>query len=335
MEPIQIGDASISLLTQDTQYLGLGAITVNGHIVRTGDVPMLPWFDSYEGGTFNRFELLGVEPDDQGVQVKLKALADMSFPFRERRDSSGDLCFNEYSWTAKPFEALVTLHIQPTQETIDGRSFSGFKYWYTGQSDQRPVHRFIDRQTWELGGNLNDVTVCIRNWISPPHKRLGIDVHYSTVGLENYVGPMPGNLWGRWTQLPGFDMQYGQEGILIGRFDEVANIRTAMESIKGEDFLKVQDFHFFEQTNNFVSLAKTILHCSDTIDKIEALNVWTRCTDRESDMSRAQFGIEDDPMPRLVEAINIWVNYRFETTYEYSVDVSSELGLDHLFIDTV
>jgi len=39
------------------------------------------------------------------------------------------------------------------------RGGTGFKYWFTYTASGLPIHRLLDRQTWKLGGNLDDITL--------------------------------------------------------------------------------------------------------------------------------------------------------------------------------
>jgi hypothetical protein len=149
------------------------------------------------------------------------------------------------------------------------------------------VHRLLDRQTWELGGSLDDVTLVLRNWLTPPVVRMQRGTLYSTAGPGRVHGLYPGNLWARWTLLPGYDLQHGGRGVLVGRFDRVSLIRTLVESAAGEDRVRHLDLHGFEQAQTFATNPKTILHCPDVLDDVDVLNLWTRLHDEERDRACA------------------------------------------------
>ena len=332
---IEFGDVLIRPRVEDGYLVSLGVISVAGSILRGDEIRFAPWFDAYEGGLFNRFRYEGVDVEEGGAVIRLTALMDYDYPFRERRDSSGDLCFTPHSWDRPAEEAELRIHFEAAADAIDDRSFSGFKYWFEYDCDAVAIHRLIDRQTWELGGNLDDVTVVCRNWLTPPAMKIGKETTYSTVGLDDWKGPMPGNLWGRWTQMPSFDMQYGERGVLVAWFDEVSNIRTVIESQTGEDVLRIQDVHHFEQANTVRTNAKTVLYSPDLLDSIDALNLWTEITDREQTRACAQFDIPEESPPALWIGDNQWVAYQFETSYEHSLATASELGMDYLFIDVI
>ena len=74
------------------------------------------------------------------------------YPFRERRDSSGDLCLHTRPWDAPPLEADLRIVFEPVADILDGLPFAGFKYWFEYEAPSLPVHRLVDRQTWEPGG---------------------------------------------------------------------------------------------------------------------------------------------------------------------------------------
>jgi hypothetical protein len=334
MKAITVGKADLQLEIQDGLLHSLGAITINGAALRNPDTRFLPWFDTFEGDIFRTFRFEGVEQRGPTTVIRTTAVSDPDTLFRERRDCSGDPCFRNASWDAAPQEARFDICLEPAQSEIDGRQFTGFRYWFEYEGEL-PVHRLVDRQTWEIGGNLDDVTLCLRNWLTPPRMKIGRETTYSTVGLDKWATLLPGNLWGRWSLLPGFDLQYGQAGILVGWFDQISLIRTVVETNVGDDSLRVLDMHCFTQANKVVTNPKTILHCADRLDDVDALNLWTRLQDRELERGQAQFGIPQEEPPAITFSLNVWRNVNFDTTYEEVIDVASEFGGDYVFIDVV
>ncbi len=332
--PITLGAATVKLEVTDGLLTSIGAVTVHGTALRSADTRFLPWFDTYEGDIFRAFRLGAVEQRGATTVVHTTALSDPDTLFRERRDSSGDLCFRATSWDSPVREARFDLCFAPAQASIDGRAFAGFRYWFEYEGEL-PIHRLVDRQTWELGGNLDDVTVCLRNWLPPPRMRLRKETTYSTVGLDKWASLLPGNLWARWSLLPGFDLQYGAGGVTAAWFDEVSLIRTVVESNAGEDCIRCLDMHLFAQANKVATNPKTVLHCPDQLDATDALNLWTRLQDREQERAQAQFGIPAEAPPGIVFGHNVWRNIHFDRTYEDVVQVASEFHADYVFIDVV
>ena len=331
---VTLGSATLQLSIHDGMLKSIGQIEVDGTPLRNTESRFLPWFDTYEGDIFRRFRFEGVEMRGKTTVVRTTALSDPDTLFRERRDSSGDVCFRPISWDSPVREGKLDICLEPAAVELDGRRFSGFRYWFE-YDGELPIHRLVDRQTWEVGGNLDDVTICLRNWLTPPSMRIARDTTYSTVGLDKWASLLPGNLWGRWTLLPGFDMQYGEDGILIAWFDEVSLIRSVIESNAGEDSLRVVDLHLFAQDTQVRTNAKTVLYCPDQLDAIDALNLWTRIQDRELERGKAQFGMPDEEPPALVFSQNDWRNINFDTTYEHMIEVAAEFGGDYIFIDVV
>ncbi len=331
---IHLGAAILHLEIRDGQLHSLGAVTINGSALRNPGTRFLPWFDTFEGEIFRSFRFEGVEQRGATTVVRTTAVSDPDTLFRERRDSSGDPCFRNESWDAPAHEARFDICFEPGEAELDGRQFTGFRYWFE-YAGELPIHRIVDRQTWEIGGTLDDVNICLRNWLTPPRMKIAKDTIYSTVGLDNWAKLLPGNLWGRWSLLPGFDLQYGQAGILVGWFDLISLIRTVVETNAGDDSLRVLDMHLFTQANKVTTNPKTILHCADRLDEVDALNLWTRLQDRELECGQAQFGIPQEEPPCITFAHNVWKNVNFDTTYEEVIDVASEFGGDYVFIDVV
>ena len=297
--PVKIGKAELQLAIEDGMLISIGQVTVSGTPLRNPETRFLPWFDTYEGDIFRRFRFEGVEMRGETTLLRTTALSDPDTLFRERRDSSGDVCFRPVSWDSPVREGKLDICFESVAFEIDGQDFSGFRYWYE-YDGELPIHRLVDRQTWEVGGNLDDVTICLRNWLTPPSMKIARDTTYSTVGLEKWAQLLPGNLWARWTLLPGFDMQYGEAGILIAWFDKVSLIRSVIESNAGEDSLRVLDMHLFAQDTQVKTNAKTVLYCPAQLDAIDALNLWTRIQDRELERGRAQFGMPVEEPPAIV-----------------------------------
>jgi len=332
---LSIGDVKLRPEINEGYLCSLGAIQIGDTALRNPATRFLPWFDSYEGDIFRRFAFLGSEQRDDVTVLNTRAVSDPDMLFRERRDCSGDPCFRNVSWDTAPLEADLRICLKPAQCEIGQRHFTGFQYWFEYESANVPIHRLVDRQTWEVGGNLDDITICLRNWLTPPRMRIARGTTYSTVGLDKWAGLLPGNLWGRWTLLPSFDMQYGNDGILLGWFDQVSLIRTVIESNAGEDCLRCLDMHLFEQATTVQTNPKTILWSPDEMDEVDALNLWTRIYDREREKAASQFNIKHEEPPAIVFAENVWTNYRFDSTYDHMVDVAAEFDADYVFIDVI
>lgn len=329
---IRVGRAVLRPRVEAGWLRSLGTVEIGGTPVRHPANRWLPWFDTYQGDVFRQFQLLGVTQRGAETVVTTRAVSDPDVMFKEFRDTSGDLCFIDRSWDAAPKEAEVRIVFAPVEATVGGRAFTGFKYWYEYESADVVIHRLFDRQTWEVGGNLDDVTICLRSWLTKPSTRLGRAVAYSTAGFEHQIGVMPGNMWARWSLLPGFDLQYGKSGVLVAWFDHVSLIRSVVETQPGEDWLRVIDSHWFQNTRSVRTNPKTVVWAPDRLDEVDAINLWTELHDRERERSQAQFGIREGP-PQLVVAHNQWVNFRYATTYEETLKLTAELGADYLFVD--
>lgn len=331
---LTLGEVTIRPVIDGGLLRNLGTVQVGATDLRNPATRFLPWFDTFEGDIFRQFAVQEIAPRGDGWVISTRAFSDPDTMFRERRDCSGDLCFRNASWDDAPLQADLRIGLAPAQATVGGIEFTGFKYWFEYQSDAVPIHRLVDRQTWEVGGNLDDVTLLLRNWLTPPRMKVGRDTVYSTVGLDKWAGLLPGNLWGRWTLLPSFDLQYGADGVLLAWFDEVSLIRTVIESNAGEDCLRVLDMHCFEQAQSVSTNAKTVLYAPAQFDEVDALNFWTRVYDLEAEKSQAQFGIQEEA-PAIVFSHNVWRGFRFGTTYDEVMDVAEEFGADYVFIDPV
>ncbi len=333
-QQISVGSAVLLLELEGDRLLSLGAPRINGTLLRNRATRFLPWFDTFDGEVFSDFRLREIVTRGEVTVVRTIAFSNPDALFRERRDSSGDPCFRNANWDDQPQQANFDICFAPAKASIDGRPFSGFRYWFEYQGPLA-IHRIVDRQTWEIGGDLTDVNLCLRNWLTPPRLRIAKDTTYSTVGLDKWASLLPGNLWGRWSLLPGFDLQYGAAGIFVAWFDRVSLIRTVVESNAGEDCIRHLDLHLFAQATQVTTNPKSVLFCPDRLDHTDALNLWTRLQDRELERSQAQYGITPEPPPAITFSHNVWSGVHFDTTYEDVVQVASEFGGDYVFIDVV
>lgn len=314
----------------------IGDIRVGGTPLRNTAVRFLPWFDSYEGEIYRRFRFDGISQRGQATVLTTTAISDPDVLFRERRDSSGDLVFKRSCWDSEPLEATLRIVLEPADAVLDGRDFTGFRYWYEYESENLPIHRLVDRQTWEVGGTVEGVNLCLRNWSHSPLTRLGPDTEFSSGGLvQSFVTAFPGNLWGRWSMFPAFDMQYAAAGVTVAWFNEVSLIRTLMESTQREDWLRCLDMHCFSQSTMVRTNPKTVLYSPDQLDDVEALNLWTRIHDQERDKARKQFGLQEEEPPLINFHTDVWVGQDFATSYEHMLDVAEEFHGDICFIDPV
>jgi len=332
---LKIGDVSITPRIVKGFLHSIGDVRVGTRRLRNARARFLPWFDTYDGDVFRSFRFIGVEERGSQTVLVTRAVSDPDAAvFRERRDTSGDPCVRNSGWDSAPLEATLRIVLEPVRTVVDGRPFTGFKYWFEYESDNIAIHRLIDRQTWEVGGNLDDLNICCRNWLTPPRVKIGRDTTYSTVGLDKWAALLPGNLWARWSLLPAFDMQYGKAGVLLAWFDEVSLIRTAIETNAGEEWLRFVDVHCFAQAAAARTNPKTVVWSRDVLDDTDALNLRTRVYDLEQAKACKQFGFAETP-PAVVFSENVWRNMRFATTYEKVIEVAAEFNADYVFIDPV
>ncbi len=341
MKELHVGKTTLTPCIDGAGMMrSLGGISVGNAPLRDPAGTWLPWLDTFDGVVFDQFRWTDAVTNKDGLRIKLTALGRQDFPFQERRDMSGDICLRAANWDAPPVEAALDIVFEPVQDVIDGREFTGLRYWYE-YDGATEIHRMFDRQTWAPGGVLQDHRICCRNWAHPTRSPIGLEDGYSTAALDMShealakVNPMPGNLWARWSLLPGFEMIYSAKGVLLGRYDRVSLVRSVLETLPGEESLRIVDAHYFEKTKRVATNPKTILWCDDSLDDIDALNLWTRLTDRDCDMAQKQFGIAADGPPRIEFAKNVWVGINFENTYNDTVDAAAELGADCVFIDSV
>jgi|GEM_PF-781683 len=335
MDAPHLNQAKVQPEVRDGQLHSIGVVQVAGVALRSTSSRWLPYIDSYDGDVFRTFTVENIDTVYGGFDLKLRSQSDMDLPFRERRDASGDICLRQPGWDAEPASAQLTVHLRSASMNVGGVDFEGFRYAFSYQSQTVPIHRFIDRQTWELGGKIDGNKFVLRNWLTPPVFELSTDTRYSSVGLDSFATLLPGNLWGRWSLLPGFEIQTGSQGIMVGLFEQPSLIRSAICTEPGESQLRIVDLHYFEQSNSVTTPWKTILYSPVTPDDVGLTNLWTAFHDRDAQACRAAYGIERDTPATCHLSANLWQGINFKNGYEDYVDAAAELGVPLVAIDPV
>ena len=81
---LRVGQAEIGLDINSGCLRSITGVMVNGTALRNPLARFLPWFDSYEGEVFDRFEFLGIEQSGEETRIRLRAVSNVDYPFRER-----------------------------------------------------------------------------------------------------------------------------------------------------------------------------------------------------------------------------------------------------------
>ena len=180
IKPIELGNTRFDLRFADGCLIDIGKISIAGRQIRSTETRFLPWIDTFDGDVFRQFKLNDIDQSHERITLHLTAKSDHDVLFREKRDSSGDVMMRKASWDAPPLTANLRIVIDSTSEVIDGRDFHGFRYYFE-YDGSTPIHRFINRQTWELDGHINALNLCLRNWIHKPLTQLSKDAHFQPV----------------------------------------------------------------------------------------------------------------------------------------------------------
>jgi len=83
--------------------------------------------------------------------------------------------------------------------------------------------------------------------------------------------------------------------------------------MRGEDALRIEDFHYFINSRKVSSNPKAILWSPHRLSDV--LILWTRLQDQNYERSRAQFGFKEEAPPALIIHENKWRDFRFDVSY--------------------
>ncbi|MFW5923241.1 MAG: hypothetical protein ACOCSQ_02540, partial [Planctomycetota bacterium] len=140
MKQLHLGATTIKPIVTAGELQSIGSPCVGNTCLRTSEVRFLPWFDSYKGQVFPRFRFCDIEENEDRTVIHTRAVSNPDYPFIEERDSSGDVCLRGRSWDAEPREGDFRVVLEPAEEIIDGRHFSGFRYHFE-YDGETPIHR--------------------------------------------------------------------------------------------------------------------------------------------------------------------------------------------------
>ena len=295
----------VELLTgENSDFLGLGQVTLAGVPVRGASHPVVLRLDTPEGILYPRLELLGVErAEDGAVCVRLSAHG-----IRWIRGEYADDYDQPAVWlsdTAAPVLDALTLILKPVSLTLGGRSWEGFSYAVQFAGDARRIHRLLVDGTWEIGGSIIGNTVLSQGQCNMPLYRGARDTVFTTTCLKtlDQYGSPQGNsfqLGPRGGLVQGFDFQFSQAGALLQYWPELDSISSLLESPAGSDLLHIVDEYRFPLSSTVTTAAKWVLFTPGPLAEHTAHDLWWEARGYVYGRSCAQFGITPTlPVPEV------------------------------------
>jgi hypothetical protein len=338
---ITLGNCTFEVLTRGEEFLGLGAVTIDGVKVRSGRLPVRPATQSFSG-----LELAALRVQDTLVLAN-EARVEMLAFFRPlavklMRDHSFDPIHDTRDWDVPAIAGTgrLTLVLRPAADDFDGLPCRGFSYHYEYQSDTVPLFYLLDQASWELEGNIAGATVISQSSCSTPVVTFAPDTAWTTEGVIHWedtnslANPVMTHNLPRWASHQAFDFQYKGDLTLLGVYAHVDLIRTLLKRDAGKAELKCLDKHLFDEALTVETTPKAILLNAAPKTAVDQRNLWTRVFDAVHDRARAEFGLAEEPLlPRI--HCNYWDNFTIDDYRKDLLPAAAALGFTEVFIDNV
>ncbi len=337
----RVGDCEVELLTRDDEFLGLGQIRIGETLVRSGRLPLSPWFQSFTGVELARLILDEVVAESEGLRLRLKARF-RPLPVKLMRDHSFDPVYDTGDWDAEQSagEGRLDLVLEPAADSFEGIEFNGFAYHYEYESAEVPLFYILDRASWELDGDITGATVISQSACSAPVAVFEAGTEWTTEGLIHWedehakANPVMTHNLPRWASHQAFDCQYKERAALLGVFEGVSLIRSLLTREAGKPELKTFDKHIFDQALSCQTVAKKILLNTEKRSETGQRNLWSWVFDEVHRRARAEYGLQEEPLvPRL--SMNYWDNFTIDSYYKDLLPAAQAIGIKSLFIDNV
>ena len=341
-QTVTVGSSAVDIVTNGAIFIGLGAATNGGRIVRSGRLPVRPYTQTFKGADLAELRLLGIDQTNGQARIKLQATFHQ-MPIMLMRDHSFDPMHALTDWEAPVVvgDARLDIVLKEAGDDFGGVEFTGFSYHYEYESESVPIFYLYDRATWELDGDINGATVISQSSCSPPVAKFDSpEAAWSTEGVLFFLveagneNPIMTHNLPRWASHQAFDYQYKADATLLGVFDHVDLIRSVVQRDSGKAELKHFDKHIFDQTLMHATTPKAILLNEGLRSEVDQQNLWTWTLDGVHNRARAEFGLAEEPLlPRL--SVNYWQNFTMDTYYKDLLPAAAAVGFKRVFVDNL
>jgi hypothetical protein len=304
------GNIEIDLATTKAgKFKGLGQVRAGGVPLRTNKRAWRPFFATPQGLSYIEFAIVSTTPTPTGgVTLEMAAIGQPT-PIAEETDEY--LCdIVDLSLPDEPVTDKLWIDIEPSKQTIGGKTLTGFKYRYRFElGEGRKIYRLFDEATWEIGGELQGNTLVFQGQCNPPAPKLTKEGYFTTAC--NYYGAEMGVIMGppkrvsfqrlpRVGTLQAFDFLSHPEGILVGLFEPMVEVLSILQTTTGEDYLHIVDEHRFDMTDKGQTIWKHMVFLHGGLKKHAERNLWSDILDQEHDKIRARYGVVPSPiLPRV------------------------------------
>ena len=289
------GGLSIELLGRGKAFFGLGRVSQDGLVLRSGRRPMFIEIRNPYGVELLNYCVAHCEISED------RARFSFSMDHQERGLMEWMLHavrprYNTADWTRGPQPAegtTVELELRPIKRTIGAHDYSGFSYQYHYRSETIPIYKVLDRGSWEIGGSAIGNEFWMRNCFAPPIVRIeSPQQFYSTEWyIPDCANPNAFQFLPFQTEFQGFCFMASHEGVLVTWARQVSHIRSLFEKARNDEVF----VHFHEHCGDlgfqFSTAPMEVLWSPGTRTKVDLANDYEATRELVHETLHAQIGM--------------------------------------------
>lgn len=299
---------SLSVTFDGETLLGISEVTYEGNPMRCADECIMPEFATPDGLEADSFLYLGAFEKDGAVFIETRPLWRVAHRM-EWQEHGGHYRISTKGWTRKhrDEETTLTWVIRPEAQRYGDVLYQGFSYSYRYASKDYKLYQIEDKATWEIGGDVRDNMLLMRNGFHQPIQSFDSEEAYESgwdmPGINN---PHIFQHLPLYTELQGFFFQYNKEFILLSEYDHPSHVRSLLAKEKGGRALLHFNQLCFDLTLAYDTPFKKVMFTKNPFREAIALyNHYLRCREEISQRIWDYYDIVYDA-PRPSAHVETW-----------------------------
>ena len=316
MKSLRLGKTEIELLYHENEFLGLGAITIDGIAIRAGQLPLRPLLLSVDGIAFGCFFVDRVCMQDNRITLHITA----------RGVHTGQSLYMDHLGiqTAR-FAGLEppTLSLRwvfaDHERRIDETAYRGLSWHYEVDGGEHVFFDMSEQGSWEIGGSVDGNRLLYQG----EHLSPEIDLAADTVVDSTWTITNATPCWNaaeaavreskklhplcsmplRISKNQPFDFLAHRLGTFTTFFaPEMEYVGCVMLKKAGQTILPWQERYRFAETAHFITPERYVLfaQAGQPHSRVQVRNDWTRVHDEVGNALRAAHGISHFRSPASV-----------------------------------
>lgn len=291
---------AIELQYDDVRFFGLGEVTVDDTLLRSGRRPMFVDVRNPSGIELLDFQVISLEHDEYHLKLELqprsRAGGLMEWMLHEVR---ARINTSDWSQEAAPApDTRLHLELKAVTREFGGQSWQGFSYQYRYHSESIPIYKILDRGTWEIGGAAMGSEFWLRHGAAPITRFESRAHHFSTEWyLPGIANPNIFQFQPLQTQFEGFTLTASEQGLLATLPTEVAHIRSLFEKPRGFDEIVHWHEHCADLSNELTTSPVEVLWLPGDFDATEKFNHYETVRAWLHPHLHGQIGMREERVP--------------------------------------